>query len=219
MRTYPVNLRHVQLPRQQRGVVLLLTLIVLVAMMLAGIGMLRSIDTTTMIAGNMSFKQTAIHAGDVGLNTAYQWLLNVENTNPATLVGNLTDANGNKIYYAFPINDCEVDAKGCTATQLAVFQQWWNPSVAGTDNWIGAPSVAVNDANGKLVATVFYLIHRMCNTTGNCQSFKQSAAASGNSFRSGEFQFQTSAYFYRITAKSVGPRNTVAYSQALVIGP
>src|SRR4051794_33864237 len=50
--------------RRQQGVVLLIALIVLVAMTLAGIGLVRSVDTGNMVAGNLAFKQGATLAGD-----------------------------------------------------------------------------------------------------------------------------------------------------------
>src|SRR3979409_247376 len=61
-------------PRRQQGVVLLIALIVLVAMTLAGIGMMRSIDTGTMVAGNIGFRQAAVATGDGGIETAITWL-------------------------------------------------------------------------------------------------------------------------------------------------
>ena len=63
------------LPRRQQGVVLLIALIVLVAMTLAGIGMMRSIDTGTMVAGNIGFRQSAVATGDGGIEQAITWLV------------------------------------------------------------------------------------------------------------------------------------------------
>jgi Tfp pilus assembly protein PilX len=40
----------------QQGVVLLMALIMLVALTLAGIALVRSVDTTNLIAGNLAFK-------------------------------------------------------------------------------------------------------------------------------------------------------------------
>src|SRR5205085_9046646 len=61
---------------RQSGVVLLIALIVLVAMTLAGIGMLRSIDTGTLVAGNIGFRQATVATGDSGIELARTWLLN-----------------------------------------------------------------------------------------------------------------------------------------------
>ena len=44
-------------PGGQSGVVLFIALIVLVAMSLAGVALVRSVDTNLLIAGNLAFKQ------------------------------------------------------------------------------------------------------------------------------------------------------------------
>jgi Tfp pilus assembly protein PilX len=46
-------------PRRQRGAILFIALIVLVAMSLAGIALMRSVDTNVLIAGNLAFRQSA----------------------------------------------------------------------------------------------------------------------------------------------------------------
>ena len=43
-------------PRKQRGTMLIIALIVLVAMTLAGIATMRSVDTATVMAGNIAFR-------------------------------------------------------------------------------------------------------------------------------------------------------------------
>src|SRR4051812_32753519 len=65
-----------RLPRRQDGVVLFIALIVLVAMTLAGIAMIRSVDTALGIAGNMAFKQATLQGTDRGIKTAADWLGN-----------------------------------------------------------------------------------------------------------------------------------------------
>ena len=60
---------------RQRGVVLFIALIVLVAMALAGIALVRSVDTGILVAGNIAFKQGATNAGDQGLEAARTWLV------------------------------------------------------------------------------------------------------------------------------------------------
>src|SRR4051812_10143783 len=60
--------------KKQGGVVLFIALVVLVAMSLAGIAMVRSVDTGSLVAGNMAFKQGATLAGDAGTELAISWL-------------------------------------------------------------------------------------------------------------------------------------------------
>ena len=59
---------------RQAGVVLMMALIVLVAMTLAGIALVRSVDTSNIIAGNLAFKQAATNSGDTGVEAAAAWL-------------------------------------------------------------------------------------------------------------------------------------------------
>jgi Tfp pilus assembly protein PilX len=55
---------------RQRGAILFIALIVLVAMTLAGIALMRSVDTNVLIAGNLAFRQGATAAGDYGVEDA-----------------------------------------------------------------------------------------------------------------------------------------------------
>jgi Tfp pilus assembly protein PilX len=58
----------------QSGVVLIIALIVLVAMTLAALALVRSVDTNNLIAGNMAFQQAAKHSADAGVEAAATWL-------------------------------------------------------------------------------------------------------------------------------------------------
>ncbi len=48
----------------QRGVALFFALICMVAIMLAAVMLVRSVDTATLIAGNLAFQQSATRSGD-----------------------------------------------------------------------------------------------------------------------------------------------------------
>ena len=77
--------------RRQHGVVMFISLIILVAMTLAGIALMRSVDTGTIIAGNLAFRQNTTYVGDIGVEAARAWL-----TLPATTAVTLwNDATGN----------------------------------------------------------------------------------------------------------------------------
>jgi Tfp pilus assembly protein PilX len=181
---------------RQEGVVLFIVLIVLVAMTLAGIAMVRSVDTGNVIAGNLAFKQTAIHAADRGIQAAYNWL--VANSAGTTLQN--TDLTQG--YYSSRPAD----------------EKWTDPS-----KWSSAVTLP-DDGSGY---TVSYVIHRMCKepdkpyngTDQECATtFPSSAGASGGSMSVGATVFQGNPQlYYRITARVVGPRNTVSIVQAVVL--
>ena len=69
-----VRNQKTSLPRAQGGIVLLIALIILIAMTIAGIALLRSVDISNIIAGNLAFKQAATHAGDIGVERALAFL-------------------------------------------------------------------------------------------------------------------------------------------------
>jgi Tfp pilus assembly protein PilX len=222
-------------PRQQRGVVLLIALIILVAMTLAGIGMMRSVDTGGVIAGNMAFRQSTLHASDIGTsagfnamaslansnNIADKQILNFSNGQPCSNVPGATAAGcqaaGASInlpgYAATPLQACEV------TNVCAQAPAWWTVAA----NWNGAATApaVLDPTNGSTIATVQYLIHRMCISGGSagaagqlCQTYTQ--PASGCS-KTQLLPCSSTSIFYRITTRSVGPRNTVTYAQSLVL--
>lgn len=198
--------------RKQEGVVLVIALIVLVAMTLASVAMVRSIDTSTLIAGNLAFKQSGITSGDAGINDAIAWI----SANKAALDYDVV-ANG---YYASS-QDCldltgngNVNKKKC-APPYTQFD-WTN---------MGAVRTLPKDAAGNQIS---YVIHRMCATEGQLSAEKCSVeeeALDGNSkgaavqqlgYRPTSWGTAANRGFYRITVRVAGNRNNVSYVQAVV---
>ena len=62
--------RRMRLRDAERGVVLFIALLVMVALSLAGIALIRSADTATIVAGNLAFKQAAAAAVDRSVEQA-----------------------------------------------------------------------------------------------------------------------------------------------------
>src|SRR5437762_3164942 len=54
----------------ERGVVMFIALLVMVALSLAGIALIRSADTATIVSGNLAFKQAAVYAVDRSVEQA-----------------------------------------------------------------------------------------------------------------------------------------------------
>lgn len=232
MKTGRINERRIIAPRKQRGVVLLIALIVLVAMTLAAIGMMRSVDTGNVIAGNLAFQQATSQASDAGASKAFSDLTSVTNSanaadvnvlhfdngQPCASVPGATAARcpGNGIidfpgYSSAPRDPCEVRLDCADASKY----KWWTVDA----NWAGAPFVTVTDPNGGggTIATVRYLIHRMC-TTANAMADKTMCLTQPNPLCSKKPPVPPcpTAVIYRITLRSEGVRNTVTYTQTLV---
>ena len=185
--------------RAQRGAVLFIALIVLVAMSLAGLGLMRGVDTGTLSASNPAFKQSATAAGDLGIEAGRGWLMS--NGGPPLYV----DIPASAYYSTFQTN---VDLVGGDTTKTPF--DWSTAASAGTD------------AAGNQVS---YVIQRLCELPGDPASVNCIRAAGASSTSSGTkgaasyggyaISAPTGA-FYRITVRVTGPRNTVSFVQATV---
>jgi type IV pilus assembly protein PilX len=194
------------LRRAQRGAVLFIALIVLVAMSLAGLAMMRGVDTGAMIANNLAFKSGATMAADSGIEAARNWLTT---TSSDLLQGDKPAVTNGGGYFS-------------------TWQEGLDFTKGDGDNtndfdWSTNSVALAADAAGNQVS---YVIHRMCNapgdpasttcirvtsTTGSTASSSKGAAAFGTMAISTPGQT-----FYRITVRVIGPRNTVSYVQAVV---
>jgi type IV pilus assembly protein PilX len=183
---------------RQRGAVLFIALIVLVAMSLAGIALIRGVDTANLIAGNLAFKQNATHGGDWGLEQGRAWLQSQAAT---ALYGDFPGR-----YYA--------------AMQIGLDFTNTDPSKPDFD-WDNNSFNAGADPAGNQVR---YVIHRMCDLAGNPGSVNcvrtttggTSDSTKGGATYGGAALPSTSQIYYRITARVTGPRNTVSYVQMMV---
>ncbi|MBT9523223.1 MAG: hypothetical protein IV101_20285 [Dechloromonas sp.] len=190
---------------RQRGAVLFFALIALVVMTLAAVALIRSVDTNTLIAGNLAFKQSATSSGDGGVEAAITWL-----TNNAAALDNSSAAAG---YYNSVNQLPAMNLVGLTWSAA-------NSQSAGTD------------AAGN---TVRYIIQRMCRHTGaanslvspviipdesNCLFSDGEKGGSGKGVlaatEAGAGLTGSGSPIYRVTAQVTGPRNTVSYVQAFV---
>jgi Tfp pilus assembly protein PilX len=66
---------------RQKGLTLIVVLVLLLVVLLGGLSMARMGDVGTLVSGNIAFKERAVHASDVGVNTAFTALLALANEN------------------------------------------------------------------------------------------------------------------------------------------
>lgn len=191
----------------QRGVVLFIALIVLVAMSLAGLALMRSVDTGTVIASNLAFRENAMHVGDIGVEAARTWLTGVTPT--ATLYNDQPAITGGQGYFANWADN--LDLLG-------------NDPLKPDYDW--STAIPVTSPAPPSGYSVSYVIHRLCKQTGNPASVtcvKQTtgggSTSSGTkgaaSFGSFAIAVPTNA-LYRVTVRVIGPRNSSSYVQAVV---
>lgn len=213
---------------KQRGVVLFFALMALLAMSLAAVALIRSVDTSTMISGNLAFKQSATTSGDAGTEAALNWLEITNAANNALSVSTST---------AHPFNN----TGGIGGFQNPGYYSNLNPALNLTDGtgirWDNSDSFPLGtDVSGN---TINYIIQRMCRTAGALPSTLEQPAlvppttdclfgdktedknsqaivryqekCEGSGCSKQELPPQ-----YRITTRIQGPRNSISYVQAFV---
>lgn len=194
--------------RSERGVVLILAIIVLVAMSLAALALMRSTLTGNRVAGNLAFQQSATLAGDTGIESAVAWL---EQQRGNALLSNNASVSGT----------CSSGCSGgyfATRSDPAAGQSWdaW---------WAALPTTGINQlpVNTNTGNTVQYVIHRLCASSGTanislgCQIDATVNPSAGGS--QGDDQKPAGnavQYYYRIIAHITGARGTSSYVQAVV---
>lgn len=198
-------------PRRQRGVVLFIALIALIAMALAAVGLMRSVDTSNVIAGNMAFKQSTINASDLGVEDAFDKL--------ATIVTTSLEAN----YPAGCDKDCTyyptlraADSRGLpTVKQLSAA----DPSAGAAIDWGSVASVTLPAELAQY--EVRYVIDRLClgpppvtDLQANCSS--EAPLGGGTKKSLGTVFSNTTTVHYRVSIRVLGPRNTLSYVQAVI---
>lgn len=198
---------------RQRGVVLFVALIALVVMSLAAVALIRSVDTNTIIAGNLALKHSALVASDRGVETAIDWLT-VKYATPTDL--NVDNAgNANDGYYA---------------TYLTLDLD--DPAVLKDDNtWAAnksAEAIGTGIAGGTETASgnnIRYIIQRMCSDAVAPEAEKcvLGDSASPDIDHSNlpdpeleELPPNQPSPIYRITTRVQGVKNTVSYAQMFV---
>lgn len=180
-------------PRRQQGVVLFISLIVLVAMSLAGVALWRSIGTGVLIAGNIAIQRGAVTSSDIGIESARTWLM----AQTPTILNN-TQASG-------------------------YVSNWDNTFDPVTFNWSSQGTTVGTDAAGFEVRYVVHRLCSLANSGHNApnQQCLTISVAGGSSSRSGGSYgvlplTGTTYIYYRITSRAMGPRNTVSYTQSIM---
>lgn len=202
MLTLHTQIRSIQLRARQTGVVMVVTLIVLVAMTLAAIALVRSVDTTNVIAGNLAFKQASINAADRGAQQAVAWL----------------ESAGSLVYNDNVPNGYTASEQQPTANQS--WDSYWNNAIVPNNLNVCAPTNCAPDAAGNVVS---YTIHRLCDSVGApaqigvvC-SYSPSSYILNSSQGGGTVVLNSiNQEYYRVTIRVDGPRNTVSYAQVVV---
>ena len=207
---------------RQGGVVLLIALIILVALSLGGIALVRSIDTTNLIAGNLAFQKSAMYSGEAGTEDAINFFLE------ATIASSLQSGDSTKAYTAAtPVASTGYNPPDWDAYWASIDPAPLTIPVSAKSCGHGGGRVCtlpteLDAAGQRRGNTVSYTIQRLCEIEGDprtsgCANAAKKPASSGASLASGSIALaMSSQYYYRVTTRTVGPRNTVSYIQTIV---
>jgi Tfp pilus assembly protein PilX len=217
----------------QRGVTLVFALITLLALSLAAVALIRSVDTGSTILGNLSFKQDTLLASETASRQALDWIN--KNISGATLESDSNNKDGNG-YLAAHVPG--LDPLGKHGTDLTRTVIDWDGNNCATYP-AGSYAKCVNPsreldlrpAKAKLNAgdiKARYLITRLCDGNGNAitQGLRcaQPLTVSSTSQVHGSMDYATQplppdptlSQYFRIIVRAQGARNSVSYTETLV---
>ncbi len=204
----------------QRGASLFVALVTLVIITLAGIALVRSVDTSMLVAGNLTFKEASLSATDVGLEQANLFLRNTIMT------------AGTGVYNSNYPSGC---ANAVSATSLGTCRYFARTQPESVDgslyiDW-SSTNIPVTTVNGSY--QIQYVIDRLCtadtsigvtllgppaqmnNAAYRCHT---TFLDPGGSKKGGAVPPPDSkvAVQFRITVRVVGPRNATSIVQSIV---
>ena len=178
--------------RHEKGIALVVGLIVLAIMMLASVAILRNTGIGLGVAGNVGFKQNATSVADHGVESARAWLLS---RSPSQL-----EIDSSNIYYA-------------------TWDPTFSPS---TYNWTNNSTESTsNDGTGNRVRYIVHRMCKIVGpiAASGQECVSASGAAGGNMVLNPDMPDSspdTSATLYRVTVRVDGVRDTESYIQVMI---
>jgi type IV pilus assembly protein PilX len=211
---YPRARRAPSCKSQQRGVVLFIALIVMVAMSLAAIALMRSVDTTSAVIGNLAFRQASILPANFGIEDAAAGLFLDANVAGVPRIADVRLDTPAENYYA-------------THSQAAGWDdQYGIPLPLQTKAAAAALVKKQVDGAGN---TITYVTERMCNPNAPTIPADKAAAGTwcdmmppkqspGTTINDPMAAIISAQPFYRVTVRVDGQpgTNTVSFAQAML---
>lgn len=192
--------------RAQRGVVLFIALIVLVAMTLASVALIRSVDTATLGAGNIAFRQAMSQWAERGIAGAMAKFDPF--AAPAGFFSTVANANAHQAAHNYCASLLPTDARGVPLVLV---------TPTANKECDSAPLAAANEVVTATGERLRYVIERLCTQAGVPDQTicnVEQVLPTGGTVGSGP-HLGTTVPLYRVTVRVDGPRNTVHFSQVI----
>lgn len=202
---------------------MIIALIVLAAMALASVALVRSVNTSSQIMGNLSFRQDATANSDRVTQEAIAMLYSKLATDKSSLDNDLASDG----YYAS--HPADLDPTGSSRTGSRVMIKW-------DDDYCSTYSDVSSCAHTPITSTApltpgnsgAYIVFRMCRTAGafdvTTTGCATTAASASNTCQGG-INYENEGKcpsgvgvtpFYRVLVRVTGPRNTASYTETIV---
>ncbi len=208
--------------KTQQGLSLIVVLLSLVTLAFASVALIRSIDTGSLVMGNLSFKKATTTASDKAADAAITWLSS-KVSGPT-----LFNSNATAGYVAAAIPTLDITGNSGSTTRPLI--DWDGDKKCNTTATCYAPVVI--EATDTDPFTYRYLITRMCecagDPNGSCAGTSNNCAfpmttATSTSPKKGELKYGDNVRFsgtrtpyFRIIVRTEGPRNTATVTETYV---
>jgi hypothetical protein len=206
----------------QRGASLLFALLAIVALSLAAIGLIRSVNTGALVIGNLGFKQDATRASDQATMAAVAWLRN----NPLIHDNNGASGSG---YYASISDLIDVTGRQLAATNRVLVNWGGSGCASATSGTYASCNFVPGNAGTINGNSAEYIIFRLCSAAGDptvdlsILCVNPVSSSSSSSTKKGELNYSeyarfsgTGSPYYRIVVKISGARNTTSFTETIV---
>ncbi|WP_119352969.1 pilus assembly PilX family protein [Azohydromonas sediminis] len=207
---------------RQRGISLIFALLSLVVISLAAVALVRSVDTSSLVIGNLGFKQDATAAASQAAEQAIAWLWA---NRGETLHNDRADAG----YYAASRDALDPTGHRSSAATRAVVD--WNDD--DCDSYPSGSFAVCVEPSGEISLNgganrARYVITRLCATEGSPATvdcaFPVGTALSGGGNK-GEINAKSperlnavgsSQQYYRIVVRALSARGTASFTETIV---
>lgn len=196
---------------RQKGTSLLVAMVALVAMMTAGMALIRSVDSANLAAGNFQMQQSAEQNIDMGINEALLAYLQSPG-NIALSIDNRNQNDATKSYWA--IRQLQ-STEGVPLALINLPAPTWTATGPALTGWAGEQI----DASSMQLRR--YYVERLCDATGiasanNCQMYTMEYE-SNSPYNAGTADSDVLPYI-RMTVRVDGPKGTTSYAQMFMKG-
>lgn len=181
----------------QRGIILVVTMFALIILLISGIALVRSFDSSLVLAGNMAFKRDLVNQGERGMSAA---ILSMKGS--GALVSEIT-------------RESDLVTSNYSASLLATDAHGIPVVLLKDSAWTTAKMSAADITDATSGVTIRYVIDRLCSASGAASTASCIVGSYGDKGGTADMKRATaiSPPVYRISVRVTGPRSTQTYLQ------